>query len=218
MRQRARQQLLAVALGLLSASACESAHEGLPYYRTAELTPEWLSAGTARSPDMHRIAAFALTDQRGATITQSQLRGRVTLVHFFFASCGRVCPRAVSSIQRLLDRMPSDSQFQVLSHTVQPARDSVGALRAYAEQRHIADARWHLLTGSWSRIDSLASRSYFVNLRDGRAYGTDDLVHTETLVLVDQDARIRGVYNATLELDMRQIEVDAHALLYPATP
>ncbi|MDQ8162979.1 MAG: hypothetical protein P3C10_10405 [Gemmatimonadota bacterium] len=46
---------------------------------------------------------------------------------------------------------------------------------------------------------------YFVKLRDGASDGTDELAHTETLVLIDQDARTRGMNDATLALDMEQI-------------
>lgn len=197
----------------LGVTACDVPHEGLPFYRSRDLTPEWVKPAQASAPAMHRIGQFAFANQRGDTITQQTLHGRVTLVHFFFTNCGRVCPRAFDSIQRLLTRMPTDSAFQVLSYTVQPDRDSVATLRAYANQHHLTDSRWQLLTGPWSAIDSLASHSYFVNLRDGRSYGTDYLAHTETLVLVDQDARIRGVYNATLALDMEQIAIDARLLM-----
>jgi protein SCO1/2 len=193
-------------------NACQRPHDGLPYYRSRELTPEWLTTRTANAPDMHRIAPFAFTDHHGTTVTNRAFRGRVTLVHFFYTNCGRVCPRAFDSIARLLRQVPQDSTFQVLSYTVQPGQDSVAALKAYANQHALNDARWHLLTGPWGQVDSLAANSFFVNLHDGRSYGTDDLAHTETLVLVDPDARIRGVYNATLALDMEQIARDAGEL------
>jgi protein SCO1/2 len=200
-------------LTLIWSGACrEVPHEGLPYYRTNELTPEWVSASTASSPTMHRIPVFSVHSHRGELVTQQVLRGRVTLVHFFYATCGRVCPRAVGNVQRLLDTRTADTTFQVLSYTVQPERDSVAALAAYAEHHRITDPRWHLVTAPWATIAELARTGYFVNLRDGSSYGTDDLAHTETLVLIDQEARIRGVYNATLTLDMDQIVRDVQTL------
>jgi protein SCO1/2 len=118
----------------------------------------------------------------------------------------------VGNVQRLLSARPADSTFQVLSYTVQPERDSVAALAAYAQHHQITDDRWRLLTAPWATIAELARTGYFVNLRDGTSYGTDDLAHTETLVLIDQETRIRGVYNATLALDMEQIARDVQRL------
>ena len=204
------------ALALLMMGACRAVpHDGLPYYRTKELTPEWVSASTADGPRMHRVPAFSVSNHRGEVVTEQTLRGRVTLVHFFYASCGRVCPRAVGNVQRLLSARSNDATFQVLSYTVQPERDSVAALAAYAVHHQITDLRWQLLTAPWPTIAALADTGYFVNLRDGSSYGTDDLAHTETLVLIDQQARIRGVYNATLALDMEQIARDVTALEQP---
>ena len=203
----------AALVATLCLGACDRvAHDGLPYYRTKDLTPEWVSPWTAAGARMHRIPAFSASNQRGQVVTNGVLAGRVTLVHFFYASCGRVCPRAFGSIQRLMHTVANDSTFQVLSYTVQPARDSVAALAAYAERNQITDTRWQLLTAPWDSLADLAVNGYFVNLRDGASYGTDDLAHTETLVLIDQNARIRGVYNATLALDMEQIVRDVETL------
>lgn len=201
-----------MACAMAFASCGSPPHEGLPYYRTKELTPEWVSAGKAASAQMHRIPAFSVRNQHDRVVTQARLRGRVTLVHFFYASCGRVCPRAVGHIQHLLDTLTADSTFQVLSYTVQPERDSVAALAEYATHHQITDPRWQLLTAPRATIDDLARAGYLVNLRDGSSYGTDDLAHTETLVLVDQQARIRGVYNSTLALDIEQIARDVRTL------
>ena len=200
------------ALMLLCVS-CNTTRDGLPYFRDQYLTPEWLSVRTASAPTMHRVQPFALVDQRGRVVTEREIVDHVTVVHFFYATCGRVCPRTQSSIARWLRAMPSDNRIQVLSHTVQPERDSVAALAEYASMHEIIDPRWRLLTGPRATLESLAAASYFVNLTDGRSYGTTDLQHTETLSLIDQRGRIRGVYNGTLQLDMERMADDARVLL-----
>jgi protein SCO1/2 len=62
-------------------------------------------------------------------------------------------------------------------------------------------------------MERLAKDSYFANLNDGRSYGVSDLVHTETIFLVDPHGRIRGVYNGTLELDMDRLVEDIRVLM-----
>ena len=52
-----------------------------------------------------------------------------------------------------------------------------------------------------------------MNLTDGRSYGTTDLEHTETLTLLDQQGRLRGVYNGTLQLNIDRLAEDARLLL-----
>lgn len=36
--------------------ACREPTAVLPYYRTSDMTPEWLDDATARSTSMHRVA------------------------------------------------------------------------------------------------------------------------------------------------------------------
>lgn len=199
-----------VAVG--AARAHRSTVAPLPYIRSAQLTPEWLTDAEAASPTMHHIGAFRMTDQHGQTITEQSLRGRITVAQFFFTKCGDLCPTTTTNLQRLLNAV-GDSALQVLSYSVTPTRDSVAELRDYAAMRGIRDPRWHLLTGGDSAVARLARDSYFVRLGDGATYGVTSIAHTETVVLIDEQGRIRGFYAGTLPLEMHRLQDDATTLL-----
>jgi len=93
---------------------------------------------------------------------------------------------------------------------------SFAALQTYASLHHIKDARWHLLTGPRADIERLARDSYFVNLNDGTSYGVSNLAHTETLVLVDGQGRLRGMYTGSLPLDIARLSEDIRSVLKEA--
>lgn len=198
---------------LIATLGCESHESSLPYYVSEQLTPEWMSDDAVNDSSMHRIAAFSLTNQRNETITGRVLKGKISIAHFFFTECAGVCPKTQPNLTRVLKKFPDDSRVQILSHSVKPEEDSVGKLAAYAAEHHITDSRWNLLTGPRLTIERLANDSYFANLNDGRSYGVEDLVHTETVFLVDPRGRIRGVYNGTLELDMNRLVDDIRVLM-----
>lgn len=193
-------------------AACGEAPLAVPFYRTSDATPEWLSESAALKPDMHHVANFALTDQYRATVTDSNLKGRATIIHFFFTTCAGVCPTTQTNIARLLAHT-KESRIQVLSHSVVPERDSVPALQMYASMHDIHDSRWHLLTGEKLALEALAEKSYFVNLHDGKSYGISNLAHTETLVLVDGHGRLRGMYTGSLPLDIQRLQEDIVSIL-----
>jgi protein SCO1/2 len=205
-----------VCAAVLLCAGCVGDPDGLPFYRTAALTPEWLAGPDRASPAVHRVSAFDLRNQHGAAVRDSILDGRVSIVHFFFATCGGVCPATRVNLAQLMRAVP-DADVRILSHSVQPERDSVAALAAYAELHGIRDPRWQLLTGTRSEVERLARESYFVNLSDGRSYGTEQLAHTETVVLVDRQRRIRGVYNGTLPLDVERLRDDIAMLVSSAS-
>jgi len=197
--------LIAVALvgAAVAFSASRPEPATLPVYRTADLTPEWVDLDAAPA---HRVGAFALQDQSGATITEADLDGAVTVVSFFFARCTSICPSLRSNLTRVQEAFANDGRVQILSHTVQPEADSVSALRAYAATNHIDPARWHLLTGSRDAIYGLARASYFADVAE------DGFLHTETVFLLDGQRRIRGVYTGSLPLEVDRLIEDARTL------
>ena len=201
--------VMTVALGLCVAACGRSK---LPFYRTSAMTPEWLSAADAGETSMHRVSQFALTDQHGARLTNASFAGKVSVVHFFFTGCRDVCPTTTRNIARLL-RDTHDERIQILSHSITPQADSIRALERFAEERGIRDRRWHLLTGDSTAIDSLARRSYFVRLGNDTTYGGRSIAHSETVLLVDGQGRLRGVYAGTLQLEMDKLKEDVDALL-----
>jgi len=200
-----------IVLALAAAAGC--GHSRLPFYRTAAMTPEWLSAKDASAASVHRVAPFSLTDQHGARLTDRSLAGKVSVVHFFFTTCRDVCPTTTRNIAALLGDMHGDDRIQVLSHSIAPSADSVGALAHFAAERGIRDPRWHLLTGDSASIDALARRSYFVRLGNDTTYGVKSIAHSESVLLVDGLGRLRGVYAGTLQLEMDRLKEDVRALV-----
>jgi protein SCO1/2 len=198
---------------LIAVVGCGSHDSTLPYYVSEQLTPEWMGDDAVNDSTIHRIGDFRLINQRREVVTDRSLSGRITVAHFFFTRCAGVCPKTQPNLARVLSKFPGDARIQIFSHSVKPEEDSVAQLVAYAAEHHVLDRRWNFLTGSRSEIERLAKDLYFANLNDGRSYGVADLVHTETVFLVDPHGRIRGVYNGTLELDMDRLVDDIGVLM-----
>ena len=197
----------------LAGYVCGCGRSALPFYRTAAMTPEWLAAEDANAASIHRVAPFSLTDQHGARLTNKSFAGKVSVVHFFFTACRDVCPATTRNIAELLRDVRGDERLQVLSHSIAPAADSVAALAHFAADRGIRDPRWHLLTGDSTAIDSLARRSCFVRLGSDTTYGVRSIAHSESVLLVDGEGRLRGVYAGTLQLEMDRLKEDVRILL-----
>ncbi len=174
----------------------------LPYYNRPDFTPEWLNPGEAAGKSLHTIAPFSLTNQDRQIVTNHTVAGKIYVANFFFTSCGSICPRMMNGLRRVRDSLPG---LLVLSHSVMPERDSASRLNAYAKRMNIRDGNWHLLTGNKDSIYQLARRSYFADEEIGYNRTSTEFLHTENCVLIDGQGHIRGVYNATLELEMNKL-------------
>lgn len=213
MQRKTQVRFLAAILGI-ACVACASQKETLPYFRTAAMTPEWLSDRDAASSSMHRVGAFTALDQSGTQMTEKLFAAHVTVAHFFFTQCGDVCPTTTRNLARTLDELPRDARVQIFSYSVTPGRDSLPELRAFAAKHHITDSRWHLLRTDPQSVVDLARNSYFVRLGKDTTYGVASIAHTESLVLVDGKRRLRGVYAGSLRLETERLREDIVTLLH----
>lgn len=176
----------------------------LPFYEDADFTPRW-------QPVAHRVADFELRDQQGGVRRGGDLRGRIHVASFFFTTCPTVCPNLVARLKRVQQATAGRADVAMVSFSVTPEIDTPARLQAFAASHGIDAERWWLLTGERAQIQRLFSRSYFADdqrLEDGGEF----LLHTERVLLVDAEGRLRGVYNGSQAFEMERLVADIEAL------
>ena len=172
----------------------------------AYLTPQWPVEGEAAG---HTIPDFTFTNQLGDPAGAGDLEGKIYVANFFFSSCTTICPSMRTNLQAVQAAYRHDPAIRLLSHSVWPETDSVAALNAYAAVNDVVPGKWHLLTGTREALYAHARAAYFAPVGGGEA---EAFLHTETFYLVDDQRRIRGVYNGTLPFDVERL-IDDIAVL-----
>jgi protein SCO1 len=144
----------------------------------------------------HTISDFNLVNQDGEVVTRSDIDGKIVVANFFFATCQSICPEMSGNLVNVQDAFADDDSLKILSHSVNPAHDTVEVLKGYAQTYGARSGKWHLLTGDKKQIYELAMNSYLVNALedDGSEEG---FLHSELLLIVDPQGRIRGMYDGT---------------------
>ena len=183
----------------------------LPIYQPSQLNPALVDPSAMREEN-HRILDFNLVNHLGDTVTLADVQGQILVVGFFFTRCATICPLMTKNLQRIHDRLGPDAPVQLMSHSVTPVADSVSVLSAYADKHGADPDLWWFLTGEKSEIYTLARKSYFSCLDEGDG-GFQDFVHTENIVLVDDQGRLRGFYDGTDSKAMSQLFSDLEFLL-----
>ncbi|MDQ7948372.1 MAG: SCO family protein [Pedobacter sp.] len=194
-------------------SCREATKERLPYYNTPDFNPLFISnANELNTKVRHHIADFSFTDQHNQTITQADVEGKIHVADFFFTSCGSICPVMTDHMKIIDSAYRDDPDVALLSYSVTPWIDRVAVLDSYAKRNQITNKNWHLLTGSKAEIYQLARQSYFAEEDLGFTKDSTNFLHTEHFILIDRNKRIRGIYNGTLELEIRQLVKDIATL------
>jgi protein SCO1 len=150
----------------------------------------------------HRLPDFSFTNQLGKKVGWRDVEGKVTVAQFFFTHCPTICPRMMVNIKKLQEGISSGKKVgdnkatfvQFLSFTVDPERDSVPALKNWADRFGISPDNWWLLTGPKKEI-------YDLSINDMKLWAEDKgvdtgFLHTDLMVLIDKHQYIRGYYHA----------------------
>ena len=161
----------------------------------------------------HRIGDFYLTNQDGQLKTTADWNNKIVIADFFFTHCPSICPKMTKSLKKIQEFFKTDTEIIISSFTVDPERDSSVQLKKYARQYNLDTRNWNLLTGDKKEIYKLARNSFMIVATDGDG-GPEDFIHSENLVLVDKQKRIRGYYDGTSDTEVNQLISDIKKLQY----
>jgi protein SCO1/2 len=190
--------------------ACQP--ERLPILGERQAVTKTVNGQAVTDTLYHTIPDFAFTNQEGQTITQATFRNKIYVADFFFTTCPTICPVMKTQLLRVYEKFKHTPQVLILSHSIDPAYDSVPVLKAYAESMGIDGRKWHLVTGDKEQIYQLGLGSYFVTAReDPQAPG--GLLHSGAFILVDLKGCIRGIYDGTNPAQVERLMKDMETLL-----
>ena len=194
--------LPALAATLLTTACTEPPKEAakLPMMGERDVRPR--ADGGPADTVFATVPAFHLTDQARQVITNKTFAGRAYVTDFFFATCPGICPKMQGELLKVYTKYARDPRVVFLSHTIDPAHDTIPVLLDYAQRLGITDAtRWHFATtgahGEPTAKDTVfqLARAYFTAaLPDKQAPG--GFAHNGTFALVDDQGHIRGLYDS----------------------
>ena len=163
----------------------------------------------------HSIADFAFVNQVGDTIRKEDMAGKIYVADFFFTTCPTICPVMKKEMLRVYELFKGDPNFRILSHSIDPSHDTQAVLKDYAEKLGVPDAAtWNFLTGDQEKIFEIGQTSYLTTtMADDMEPG--GFLHSGAFLLVDQQGRIRGVYDGTKTDQVDRLLADIPKLLKP---
>lgn len=190
----------------------KQAVHALPFYNTADFTPQWIEPTDSAYTRIHTIPDFQLMDQRGVLVTAKSVNNKVYVAGFFFTACPGICKRLTNHLALVQKAYLTDADVRILSHSVTPETDDIARLQQYASAHGVISDKWLLLTGNRDSIYTLARSAYFADEDMGTKKSSNDFLHTENLLLIDRHRRIRGVYKGTSLKDVNDLIADIRIL------
>lgn len=188
------------------------------YYDTVLNTTE--NGKTSTDTIWHSVQNISLTNQLNQSVSLNDIQGKIVIIDFFFTHCPSICPMLTQNMRKLQAsfKNPSgknvaDSMIvQFLSFSVDPERDSVAALKAYADKYRIDHNSWWMLTGNKKTIYDFGINELKLGLVDGEGVDTS-FIHTDRFVLLDKNHILRGYYNGLDTTSLAKLAEDVGKLM-----
>lgn len=178
--------------------------------------------GALVSDTLHyRIPPYEFRTQDDSLLSSEEMKGKIYVANFFFSTCPTVCPAMNYNLKQVQDRFLGYEDIYFLSFTVDPEHDTVEVLKVYEEEIGAEKGRWFFLTGEKEALYKTAADFLLSAQVDPGAPG--GFLHSENLVLVDWEGRIRsrrdeqgnlkGVYSGTSPVEVNDLKDDIKVLI-----
>ena len=181
-----------------------------------DLNPETVDQDLLQVGQGHKIGEFSFINQDKQVIGLKDVKGKVFVAEYFFTTCQTICPRMNDQMQRVQAAFKDESNFRILSFTVNPEVDTVEQMKRFAQEHNAIAGKWHFLTGDKTKLYE-AARKYFFLLKKSEVENQGDVgsdfIHTNNFVLIDREQRIRGYYDGTNPKEVDKLINDAKLIL-----
>jgi protein SCO1 len=168
----------------------------------------------------YRLPYFSFLNQDSVMVSHKTYEDRIFVADFFFTNCESICPIMSSQmvrIQELLKKEGLSDRVWLLSHTVDPVRDTPQVLKEYAGRIGADLSTWNFVTGSAGDIYWQAETGYMLS-----AFPSDTaqggFFHTDRFTLLDRSMRIRGYYDGTSTKEVDKLLNDIKRLVQDEYP
>ncbi len=160
----------------------------------------------------HKIPAFHFISQDDEIINNKSLASNLYITDFFFMSCPSICPKVKKQMLRIYKRYEQQDLIKLVSHTIDPKRDTPDRLKQYAENLNVNTNKWLFLTGDQDEILDIADDYFVAAMENEDAPGGFD--HSGKVLLVDTKGHIRAFADGTDPKSIDGFFQDIDRLLY----
>ncbi len=169
---------------------------------------------TVKMPVLSTVKPFRFTDQNGQEVSNREIAGKVYVAEYFFSTCPGICPKMNNNLKKVYEAYRQEPRFLILSHSVDPATDSVARLRVYADSLGVNGGNWHFLTGPKDSLYLAARVSYLLDdPKNNNEFIEDQFIHTQFFALVDKNGQVRKIYDGLKKEEVEELIKDILPLL-----
>ncbi|MEZ4916322.1 MAG: SCO family protein, partial [Chitinophagales bacterium] len=126
-----------------------------------------------------KISEVVGYDQLGNEFNTQQLKGKVHVANFFFASCPVVCPKMTEETKEVWKAFENQKEhINFVSYSIDPKRDTIERLYNFAERFGLENTNWYFVNVGKENVYMLARSDYKITAIQANE-GKSDYIHSQ---------------------------------------
>ena len=175
----------------------------LPTYLPDRVDSTRVGGEWQRDTVFHQIAPFQFSASSGRAVSSRELGQGLYIAQFY--GTDEASARVARQLLRVQEKFRNESRVRLVTFVLNDAREQANSLTRLAEQYGTIAGKWFFLTGPVDTLTYLAKQEFRLTTDPKRlpsAIYTANLP-AGRLLLVDNQRRVRGIYDGT---DGREID------------
>lgn len=209
--QKLQQGLVLFIIGILSILITSCGGEGATESNSEKLPIIPKLDKETREPIEHTIRPFSFINQDSQIVNNATFKDKIYVANEFFIHCPIVCPKVKGNMKYMYEKLEGNDDVLFLSHAIDTKRDTVGALKKYADKLEIETDRWHMVTGDKAAMYEILIEDYLSSAKEDE-YADGGFDHSGYLILVDKAGHVRSFARGTDRKETERLLADIKKL------
>lgn len=191
-------------------------YKPLAIYGPKQVANTFHSVRGKQIPDTiyHLVDDFKLVNQNADTVTWDNYKGKVILLNLFYTN-GKAygvdyANKAMEGFSKVYE---NNKMIHFVGLSIDPNFDKPAVLAAYAKKISANAKKWDLLTGDSTAVNNLIKQGLLLDALKTTVNGETKFTYTNMFVLIDNQRRIRGYYEATSQEAISKLDDEIKVLV-----
>ena len=156
---------------LVGAIALSASASSVFAHSLEELSREFVTDEKFFQPVDSEAPSFSLQDADGRSVSLTDFKGKIVVLHFIYTNCPDFCPlhaEKIAEIQKMVNITPMKDMVEFMSITTDPKRDFGQVLKDFGNNHALDPVNWVFLTAAPSAAEDSTrelAKSYGVEFK-----------------------------------------------------
>ncbi|MCZ4245217.1 SCO family protein [Pedobacter punctiformis] len=171
-------------------------YKSLPIYGDKIVASTFHTVKGKKIPDTiyHVVPDFKLVNQNNDSISWKSLNQKIVVLNLFYTTT--TVKEVSDNIKKTVENYERNPLIRFVSISVDPG-DDVAKLKSYAASLKARHGKWDLLKGDTTELYPLIRKGLRLDVIAHQEAGANKFIYGNQILLLDNQHRIRGYYEAT---------------------